>query len=176
MQDNEMSGNELGAQPQGYSFVAGAAVFDPAGARIGSVSDRGIESGHLVIRHGLLPPREAFVPLSYIARLDISGIYLDLTGDALNDMDHDISLAPAPVAHTGTPEGQPLWHVGAHDAPLGEPTAGPMTQRAPLYIRPIQSTQGPGPGTTPNLDPILEPNTEPNTEPSMGAGMDPSAE
>lgn len=165
-----MSRNELDAQPQGYSFVAGAAIFDPAGGRIGSLSDRGIESGHLVIRHGLLPPREAFVPLSYIARLDVSGIYLDLTGDALNDMDHDISLAPGPVARTGTPDGQPLWHVGAHDAPLGEPTAGPVTQRAPLYIKPIQATQRADPGmgqsAEPSLGQRMESSTGPNTNPS----------
>jgi hypothetical protein len=106
--------------PGGFDYEAGAPVWDAAGNKIGSLSELGVQHGCLVVRHGILPPRDAYVPLEHIARLEQDGIFLNLGKDDLKTLGRERN-APAPQAH----------EMGATTGVTDATT----TQPAPVHLR-----------------------------------------
>jgi hypothetical protein len=147
MLDNQATTSEMGNELPGYTYDAGAAIYDATGSKIGSLSGLGVQNGYLVVRHGLLLPHDAYVPLGRIARLNPTGIFLNLSGDDLKGLDRDSPPEAAPSSEVGMPSGVTVWNVEALGTQGAQPAGmaqGPTSQRPPLYfqISPSQSTQG----------------------------------
>lgn len=59
-------------------FAVGTPVYNATGNRIGSVSNRGVQGGYLVVQKGRIFHQNVYVPLDAIRRSDERGIYLRL--------------------------------------------------------------------------------------------------
>lgn len=59
-------------------YVAGTPVYNATGNRIGTVSDRGVQGGYLLVRKGHIFRQTVYVPLEAIRRTDYRGIYVRL--------------------------------------------------------------------------------------------------
>src|SRR5258706_1815524 len=64
--------------PVGHQFVQGAPVYDINGAKVGTVSEHGVQRGYLVIHHGLLRD-DIYIPLDMIQGSDANGVALNMT-------------------------------------------------------------------------------------------------
>lgn len=119
------------ANQQGYRYDAGAAIYDITGAKIGTLSDRGVQNGYLVVKHGMLMPKDAYVPLHRVQEARADGIYLDLAKDELNGYDQGSvpDMAPTNVATQG---GGDAWGPGAE---MSGQAGQARTQLPPLYIQ-----------------------------------------
>lgn len=120
MLDDQTGTGGIVGQPAGYDYKAGASVCDAVGNKIGSLSDLGVQNGCLVVRHGMLPPRDAWVPLEQITRLEPDGIFLNLGKDDLNSLDR---------------EGERAASTATLDATGG---MSHTTQRPPVHLQLLQ--------------------------------------
>lgn len=59
-------------------FVAGTPVYNATGKRIGTVSDRGVQGGYLLVRKGRIFHQIVYVPLNAIRSSNHRGVYLRL--------------------------------------------------------------------------------------------------
>lgn len=74
----------LGGTMNTQQFMEGTPVYDMSGAKVGTVSEHGVQDNSLVIHHGLLRD-DVYIPLSVIDSSDTDGIYLTISkDDALN--------------------------------------------------------------------------------------------
>jgi hypothetical protein len=64
--------------PVGHQFVQGTPVYDINGAKVGTVSEHGVQRGYLVIHHGLLRD-DIYIPLDMIQGSDANGVALNMT-------------------------------------------------------------------------------------------------
>jgi uncharacterized protein (TIGR02271 family) len=138
--DGDMTDLETTNQ-QGYRYDTGATIYDSTGAKIGTLSDLGVQNGYLVVKHGMLMPKEAYVPVNLIQEARADGIYLSLAKDELNGYDQGgvPGSAPNSVAAQG---GGNAWVPGA--AMSGE-AGQARTQLPPLYVQAeqVQAEQRP---------------------------------
>jgi hypothetical protein len=63
--------------PVGHQFVQGTPVYDINGAKVGTVSEHGVQRGYLVIHHGLLRD-DIYIPLDMIQGSDANGVALNM--------------------------------------------------------------------------------------------------
>ena len=82
MQSDQQASDQQASQrttvPVGHQFVEGAPVYDINGAKVGTVSEHGVQRGHLVIHHGLLRD-DIYIPLDMIQGSDANGVALNMT-------------------------------------------------------------------------------------------------
>ena len=88
-------------------FYEGTPVYDVNGAKVGTVSEHGVQDNALVIHHGLLRD-DVYIPLSVIDSKDADGVYLSiskddaLSGVALDTMDDTTQTAGTVSVAGGT--------------------------------------------------------------------------
>ena len=88
------------------SVPAGATVYDVSGEKLGKVSG-GIALGeYFRLEKGLIFPHEYYVPKSAIARIDMEGIYLNVTKSDVKDSgwDHRPTESVEPLGHHDEPQ------------------------------------------------------------------------
>jgi hypothetical protein len=137
---NSMASNiEGSAQSNGYDYDAGADIFGADGQRLGALSEKGVQSGFLVVHHGTLMGKDAYVPLSQVVDTRQDGIYLNVGKDELAryNTDGPPSEAPRDVGGAG---GGDTWTYQGEGAPAA--SGQPITQPAPLRMRAPQRTSG----------------------------------
>jgi uncharacterized protein (TIGR02271 family) len=120
------------ATQQGQVYDTGAAIFDAEGQKIGTLSHHGIQNGYLVVHHGILLGKDAYVPLNAIAAARPDGIHLNLYKADLDSMVGDMPPQMAPSGVGGTSGGANTWTASGTD-PSGA-SRQPMTQLPPLRI------------------------------------------
>jgi uncharacterized protein (TIGR02271 family) len=157
MATNYDSAQQTGAMPesaQGFEYNEGADIFGEDGSRIGGLSGKGVQNGYLVVHHGMLFGKDAYVPLSCVTETRQDGIYLNINQDQLGEYDADEAPQEFPDNVGGTAGGDTWTFEGA-----GEPaaTGEPINQPAPLRMRAPQRAAAPGAMNTMNSD-----NTEAN--------------
>jgi hypothetical protein len=79
--DEQASDQQAGQRttvPVGHQFVQGTPVYDINGAKVGTVSEHGVQRGYLVIHHGLLRD-DIYIPLDMIQGSDANGVALNMT-------------------------------------------------------------------------------------------------
>ncbi|MGZ3584026.1 MAG: DUF2382 domain-containing protein [Ktedonobacterales bacterium] len=79
-------------------YEAGTPVYDATGKRIGTVSDRGVQGGYLVVQKGRIFHHTVYVPLNAIRRTDYRGIYLRLYKPYVKQPDDDVQRDRSPFA------------------------------------------------------------------------------
>lgn len=117
---------------QGHVYDTGAAIFDAEGQKIGSLSHHGIQNGYLVVHHGILLGKDAYVPLNAIAATRLDGIHLHLHKADLDSLVGDMPPSTAPAGVGGMAGGANTWTVSGTD-PAGV-SREPVTQVPPLRI------------------------------------------
>ncbi|SRR5258708_1914341 len=79
---DQRASNEQASQhatvPVGHQFVQGTPVYDINGAKVGTVSEHGVQRGYLVIHHGLLRD-DIYIPPDMIQGSDANGVALNMT-------------------------------------------------------------------------------------------------
>lgn len=125
------------AQSEGYDYNSGADIFGSDGQRIGTLSDKGVQNGYLVVHHGALLGKDAYVPLSRVVDTRQDGIYLDVGKDQLADFDNNGAPNEAPQ-NVGSAGGGDTWTYMGEGSP--QASGQPITQPAPLRMRAPQRT------------------------------------
>ena len=97
-------------------LIEGTPVVDVAGEKIGTISERGVQDGFLVIHHGLLN-RDVYIPLEVIHVTDLNGVYLSITKDAALNQDWQTALTRGRMTAART----------------GRVAAGPDTLEVPVH-------------------------------------------
>jgi hypothetical protein len=77
-QVSDQQANQHATVPVGHQFVQGTPVYDINGAKVGTVSEHGVQRGYLVIHHGLLRD-DIYIPLDMIQGSDANGVALNMT-------------------------------------------------------------------------------------------------
>src|SRR5260370_27316244 len=77
-QASDQQASQRTTVPVGHQFVEGAPVYDINGAKVGTVSEHGVQRGHLVIHHGLLRD-DIYIPLDMVEGSDANGVSLNMT-------------------------------------------------------------------------------------------------
>lgn len=98
----------------GQPFADGAPVYDAAGERIGSVSGHKTQAGYLIVHKGGLFPKDAYVPVSAIARGDAAGVYLNMYKDELKRRNWE-SPPTQPAGADGSPARGEVHGAQAHE-------------------------------------------------------------
>jgi hypothetical protein len=75
---SDQQASQRAAGPTGQQFVQGTRVYDINGAKVGTVSEHGVQQGSLVIHHGLLRD-DIYIPLDMIQGSDADGVTLNMT-------------------------------------------------------------------------------------------------
>lgn len=81
MRDQQASDQQASQRttvPVGHQFVQGTPVYDINGAKVGTVSEHGVQRGYLVIHHGLLRD-DIYISLDMIQGSDANGVALNMT-------------------------------------------------------------------------------------------------
>jgi len=63
----------------------GMTVFDETGDKIGIVSGYTANGSYFTLQKGLLFPRDYYVPMSAVSRIDPDGVYLNVRKDDIKD-------------------------------------------------------------------------------------------
>ncbi|HZC79341.1 MAG TPA: hypothetical protein VE258_16420, partial [Ktedonobacterales bacterium] len=77
-QAHDQQASQRATVPVGHRFVEGTPVYDINGAKVGTVSEHGVQRGYLVIHHGLLRD-DIYIPLDTIQGSDANGVTLNMT-------------------------------------------------------------------------------------------------
>jgi hypothetical protein len=77
-QASDQQASQRTTVPVGHQFVEGAPVYDINGAKVGTVSEHGVQRGHLVIHHGLLRD-DIYISLDVVEGSDANGVSLNMT-------------------------------------------------------------------------------------------------
>jgi len=77
---------EMNSQAQ---IPNGATVYDTTGDKLGTVRENNMEGGYLVVEKGWLFPKDFYVPVNTVMRVDEDGVILRVTKDELNDASYD---------------------------------------------------------------------------------------
>lgn len=75
--------HETTRPPEGEQSREGAAVFDAAGDKVGTVAAHNHHADFVIVEKGWLFPKNCAVPRSAIARTNSTGVYLTLSKDEL---------------------------------------------------------------------------------------------
>lgn len=73
----------------GRQFAEGTPVYDVNGAKVGTISDQGVQGDNLVLQKGLIFPHDYYVPLRAVSHSDADGIYLNATKDDVTNQTFD---------------------------------------------------------------------------------------
>ncbi len=77
-QASDQQASQHATVPVGHQFVQGTPVYDINGAKVGTVSEHGVQRGYLVIHHGLLRD-DIYISLDMIQGSDANGVALNMT-------------------------------------------------------------------------------------------------
>ena len=77
-QASDQQASQRTTVPVGHQFVQGTPVYDINGAKVGTVSEHGVQRGYLVIHHGLLRD-DIYISLDMIQGSDANGVALNMT-------------------------------------------------------------------------------------------------
>lgn len=102
----------------GQRIPEGTRVFDVNGAKVGTVDMFNAEGGYLVVRKGLIFPKDIYVPLQAITGSNQDGVRLNVTHDELFSGRWD--QPPAPTMETGTVSGMATGTTRGPAEPLAE--------------------------------------------------------
>lgn len=129
------SNYESPAESDGYDYNAGSGIFGADGQRLGSLSEKGVQNGYLVVHHGTLLGKDAYVPLSCVTDTRQDGIYLNFGKGELGQYDANEAPAQAPqnVGNVGWASGGDTWTYQGQGAPAD--SGQPINQPAPLRMR-----------------------------------------
>jgi uncharacterized protein (TIGR02271 family) len=87
----------------GQAIPEGTQVFDANGAKVGTVDMFNAEGGYVVVRKGLIFPKDIYIPLQAISGSSQGGVQLNVTKDDLSSGRWD--QPPAPTMGTGAVSG-----------------------------------------------------------------------
>lgn len=76
-QASDQQASQRTTVPVGHQFVEGTPVYDINGAKVGTVSEHGVQRGYLVIHHGLLRD-DIYIALDVIQGSDANGVILNM--------------------------------------------------------------------------------------------------
>ncbi len=108
----------------GYAEMPiGTPVYDSEGEQVGTVTSADVASGTLIVRHGHIFGHDYSVQREAIARVDASGVYLNVRKDSLKGSEPDAAVGP-----TQTPTTPLAAVTGLPDAV--QQRAGQVTQAA----------------------------------------------
>lgn len=121
---------------EGQQCVDGAAVFDAAGEKVGSVREHNMQAGYLVVHKGWLFPKDVYVPLSAIGRGDSGGIYLNLYKDELKNQNWE--NPPTQPGGAGTALGSTVsTNTAAAKSPLNATGTTPDMDQPGTHATPV---------------------------------------
>jgi stress response protein YsnF len=87
---------------QGPHFVAGATVYDTAGAKVGTLRAYNPQGGYLLVEKGWLFPKDLYIPLAAVQGTDATGaVHLGLRKDDLQDDRYAIPPVGRPTVAGG---------------------------------------------------------------------------
>lgn len=96
--------NNPGANPWGERVLEGTPVYDANGVSIGQVSERGFEGGGLIVRRGVIIPRNMTIPTSAIRHTEANGVTLSVTQDQLDTLDEQLAQNPPEAERIPSPQ------------------------------------------------------------------------
>ncbi len=85
----------------GWQFAEGTPVYDVNGAKVGTISEPGVQGDNLVLQKGLIFPHDYYVPVRTVSRADADGIYLNVTKDDVTNQAFDNAAATDTLDDTG---------------------------------------------------------------------------
>lgn len=77
----------------GRHLAEGPPVYDVNGAKVGTISEQGVQGDNLVLQKGLIFPHDYYVPLRTVSHSDADGIYLNVTKDDVTNQTFDNATA-----------------------------------------------------------------------------------
>jgi hypothetical protein len=88
--DDQLQGNDPSAM--GGSSTSGSqrltddmTVYDVNGDKVGSVSGASASADYFTLQKGMLFPRDYYVPMSAVSRIDPDGVYLNVAKDDIKN-------------------------------------------------------------------------------------------
>ena len=82
-------------------FITGMPVYSATGKKVGTVSERGVQGGYLVVQKGGIFHQTLYVPLNAIRRGDEQGVYLRLYTPYVKQPDEKALSETLPAASSG---------------------------------------------------------------------------
>lgn len=80
----DAQGNEM--NPGGPEIQIGAPIYAANGDKVGEVSEQGFQNGMLVMRKGLLFPKDVQIPLSAIRSGGPDGVHLNIAKEQIQQL------------------------------------------------------------------------------------------
>lgn len=108
-----------------WQLAEGTSVYDVNGAKVGTISESGVQGDNLVLQKGVIFPHDYYVPVRAVLRADGDGIYLNVTKDDVINQTFDTAVA------TSAPDAT----VGYNDTAMASQPPGSAVRGNPLSER-----------------------------------------